>query len=32
MMDLIMAAIFAACTGLVLLLVNWCQKQIDKNE
>lgn len=32
MMDLIMVAILAGCIGLVVLLINWCQKQVDRNE
>ncbi len=32
MMDLIMIAVLAGCTGLVTLLVLWCQKQVDRNE
>lgn len=29
MMDVIMLAVLAACYGLVLLLIRWCQKQVD---
>lgn len=32
MIDFIMVAILAGCTGLVLLLISWCQKQVDRNE
>lgn len=32
MMDFIIIAILAFCIGLVILLINWCQKQVDKNE
>lgn len=32
MMDLIMVAILAGCIGLVVLLINRCQKQVDRNE
>lgn len=32
MIDFIMIAILAGCFGLVLLLINWCQKQVDRNE
>lgn len=32
MLDLIMVAVIAGCIGLVLLLVKWCQKQVDRNE
>lgn len=32
MMDLIMIAILEGCVGIVLLLISWCQKQIDRNE
>ncbi len=32
MMDVIMTAILAACAGLILLLIGWCQKQLDRSE
>lgn len=32
MMDLIMIAVLAGCVGLVVLLIDWCQKQVDRNE
>ncbi len=32
MMDLIMLAVLAACTGLVYLLIRWCRQQVDRND
>ena len=32
MMDVIMIAILAGCVGIVALLIDWCQKQVDRNE
>lgn len=32
MMDILMLAVLAISTGLVFLLVGWCQKQVDRNE
>ncbi|CCX38633.1 unknown [Clostridium sp. CAG:1013] len=32
MMDFIMIAILAGCVWLILLLISWCQKQVDRNE
>lgn len=32
MMDLIMITVLVGCTGLVTLLVLWCQKQVERNE
>lgn len=32
MMDFIMIAILAGCVCLVLMLISWCQKQVDRNE
>lgn len=32
MMDIIMTAILAAWVGLILLLVGWCKKQLDRSE
>lgn len=32
MMDLIMIGILAVSVGAVVLLVRWCQKQVDQNE
>ncbi len=32
MMDILMMAILAACVGLILLLVGWCKKQLDRCE
>ncbi len=32
MMDLIMLAVLAGCIGSVILLIGWCQRQIDRNE
>ncbi len=32
MMDLIMTAALAGCIGLMFLLIEWCRKQVEKNE
>ena len=32
MMDVIMLAVLAGNVGLIVLLINWCQKQVDKSE
>lgn len=32
MMDVIMLAVLAACYGSMLLLIQWCQKQVDRYE
>lgn len=32
MSDIIMLAVLAGCVGLIVLLIEWCQKQIDANE
>ena len=32
MMDFIMLAILAGCIGLIVLLIDWCQKQVVKHE
>ncbi len=32
MMDCIMVGTLAVCTGLVLLLIGWCRKQVDRIE
>ena len=30
MMDCIMFAVLAGCIGSIILLIGWCQKQVDK--
>ena len=32
MMDCIMLAVLAGCIGYIILLIGWCQKQVDKSE
>lgn len=32
MMDLLMVITLLACFGSVLLLIQWCHKQVDSNE
>ena len=32
MLDLIMLAVLAVSFGLVVLLVHWCHKQVDRQE
>lgn len=32
MMDLLMLALLASCSGLIWLLIRWCAKQVDANE
>ena len=32
MMDCIMLAVLAVCIGSIILLIGWCQKQVDKSE
>ncbi len=32
MMDFIMLAVLAGCIGSIILLIRWCQKQVDRNE
>lgn len=31
MMDAVMIAVLAGCTGLVCLLIHWCGKELDRN-
>lgn len=31
MMDCIMLAVLAGCIGSIILLIGWCQKQVDKS-
>ena len=32
MMDLLMAGLLAGCAGLVLVLLNWCHRQVSRTE
>ena len=32
MPDVIMLAVLAGCVGLIVLLIEWCQKQSDADE
>ena len=32
MMDCIMLAVLEGCIGSIILLIGWCQKQVDKSE
>ena len=32
MMDCLMLAVLAGCIGAIILLIGWCQKQVDKSE
>ncbi len=32
MLDMIMLAVLAACCGSIVLLIHWCQKQVDRDE
>ena len=31
-MDFIMLAVLAGCIGSIILLIGWCQMQVDKSE
>lgn len=32
MMDCAMLAVLAGCIGSIILLISWCQKQVNKEE
>ena len=32
MLDMIMLAVLAVCSGFIILLIRWCQKQVDASE
>lgn len=31
-MDAVLLTVLAGCIGLIVLLIGWCQKQVDRNE
>ncbi len=32
MMDCVMLAVLTGCIGSIILLIDWCQKQVDRSE